>query len=334
MALTLYYHDVFTFPLPRGHRFPAAKYRLLRAALLDRGIARPEDLHLPPAATYAERADAHTPAYLDKGFHGRLSPAEVRRIGLPWSPALLERTRRSVGSTLMAAQAALAQGLAANLGGGTHHAGPDWGAGYCVFNDVGVAARLLLAQGRVRRVMVIDTDVHQGDGTAAIAASEPRLFAFSIHAQRNFPFRKVPGDLDLGLPDGTDDAAYQAALARGLRIAYARFGPPGLVFYIAGADPWQGDRLGRLGLTKAGLEARDRLVLNTVYAWGAPLVVVLGGGYAPDLRDTVDIHARTLALAAAWTSRFAAWATLQTPTARGTLGEEPHGPANAAGREG
>ncbi len=304
--MRVFYHDIFTFPLPRGHRFPAAKYRLLREMLHQRGIVRAADLHLAPAATVEQLAHGHTSAYIARVLQGTLSRAEVRRIGLPWSPQLVERARRSVGSTWQAALAALRTGLAVNLGGGTHHAGPDWGAGYCLFNDVAVTGRGLLAQGIVQRVVVIDADVHQGDGTAAIAASEPRLFTFSIHGQRNFPFRKVPGDLDVGLPDGTRDRAYLEALRQGLSIVAQRAPQPDLVFYIAGADPWEGDRLGRLALTKEGLRERDRFVLTWALAQGAAVVIVLGGGYATDLHDTADIHARTIALARTMAPDFAA----------------------------
>ena len=291
----IYYHDVFTFPLPEGHRFPEVKYRLLRETLLARGVVAPDDLRLPPAATWGQLSLAHTSTYLHRVFSGRLSPQEERRIGLPWSPQLLERTRRSVGSTIAAARAALQRGLGISLGGGTHHAAPDHGAGYCVFNDVVVAARVLQQEGRVRRVLVVDADVHQGDGTAAATRGDPMIFAFSIHAERNFPFRKVAGDLDVALPDGTGDQPYLEALTAGLRTALSRFAPD-IVFYIAGADPYAGDRLGRLALTKEGLLARDRLVLETVRRHNLPLVVTLGGGYAKRIVDTVDIHAQTVAL--------------------------------------
>ncbi len=291
----IYYHDIFTFPLPQGHRFPEVKYRLLRETLLARGVVASDDLQIPPAATWEQLALGHTAAYLDKVAHGRLSAQEERRIGLPWSPQLVERTRRSVGSTIAAARTALQRGLGVNLGGGTHHAAPDHGAGYCVFNDVVVAARVLQQEGRVRRVLVVDADVHQGDGTAAATQGDPTIFAFSIHAERNFPFRKVGGDLDIGLPDGTGDQAYLEALDAGLRTALSRF-TPDIVFYIAGADPYAGDRLGRLALTKEGLLARDRLVLETVRRHNLPLVVTLGGGYAKRIVDTVDIHAQTVAL--------------------------------------
>ncbi|HEY57143.1 MAG TPA: histone deacetylase [Anaerolineae bacterium] len=292
----IYYHDIFTFPLPPGHRFPEVKYRLLRETLLARGMVSPEVLQVPTAATEDELALGHLSAYLEKVLRGRLTPAEERRIGLPWSPQLVERTRRSVGGTIAAAYAALEGGLGINLGGGTHHAAPDHGAGYCVFNDVVVAARVLQRAGLVRRVLVVDGDVHQGDGTAAATSNDPTIFAFSIHAEHNFPFRKVPGDLDIGLPDGTGDEAYLQALDEGLRLAFARFSPD-IVFYIAGADPYEGDRLGRLSLTREGLLARDRLVMETVRRRRLPLVLTMGGGYARPILDTVEIHAQTVALA-------------------------------------
>lgn len=294
--LRVYYHDVFDFPLPEGHRFPKEKYRWLRERLLAQGVLRAQNLHLPRAATVDALTQAHTHDYVTRTLEGAWTRQEERRVGLPWSPQLVERARRSVGSTLAAARAALEEGLAINLGGGTHHAGPDWGAGFCVFNDVAVAARVLLAQGRVQRILVLDLDVHQGDGTAAIAAGDARIFTFSMHGERNYPFRKVPGDLDIGLPDGTEDQAYLEALRQGLAQVERRFQPQ-LVFYIAGADPYRDDRLGRLALTKEGLLARDRLVFTWVQQRSLPLVLVMGGGYARNIEDTVDIHVRTIALA-------------------------------------
>ncbi len=291
-----FYHDIFDFPLPPGHRFPKIKYRLLREALLTQGVLQENDLRLSPAATFDELIQAHTPAYVSRTLEGKWTSQEARRVGLPWSPHLVERARRSVGGTLAAAHIALKTGLGINLGGGTHHAGPDWGAGFCVFNDVAVAARTLLQRKRVHRVLVIDLDVHQGDGTAAIAAGDERLFAFSIHGERNFPFRKVPGDLDIGLPDDTRDETYLEVLAEGLAEITRRFHPD-LVFYIAGADPYHDDRLGRLSLTKAGLAARDRMVLEWVRQRRVPLVLVMGGGYARNIRDTVAIHVQTVNLA-------------------------------------
>ena len=291
-----FYHDIFDFPLPKGHRFPKEKYRLLRERLLALGVLRPQDLHLPHAATVEELTQAHIPDYVARTLNGTWTRQEERRVGLPWSPQLVERARRSVGSTLAAARVALEEGLAINLGGGTHHAGPDWGAGFCVFNDVAVAARVLLAQGHVQRILVLDLDVHQGDGTAAIAAGDERIFTFSMHGERNYPFRKVPGDLDIGLPDGTDDQVYLAALRQGLDEVSRRFRPQ-LVFYIAGADPYKDDRLGRLALTQEGLLARDRLVFTWVQQQSLPLVLVMGGGYARNIEDTVDIHIRTIDLA-------------------------------------
>ncbi len=292
----VFYHDIFDFPLPKDHRFPKEKYRLLQERLLALGVLRPQDLHLPHAATVEELNQAHVPDYVARTLKGIWTRQEERRVGLPWSPQLVERARRSVGSTLAAARVALEEGLAINLGGGTHHAGPDWGAGFCVFNDVAVAARVLLAQGHVQRVLVLDLDVHQGDGTAAIASGDERIFTFSMHGERNYPFRKVPGDLDIGLPDGTDDQAYLTALRQGLAEVSRRFRPQ-LVFYIAGADPYKDDQLGRLALTKEGLLARDRLVLAWVQQQSLPLVLVLGGGYARNIEDTVNIHIRTIDLA-------------------------------------
>ena len=214
----------------------------------------------------------------------------VRRIGFPWSPAMVERSRRSAGATIAAARAALDDGAAVNLAGGTHHAFADRGEGYCVFNDVAVAARLLQHEGRCRRVAVVDCDVHQGNGTAAIFRDDPTVFTFSMHGAKNYPFRKETSDLDVELRDGTDDAAYLAALGGALPAVLARQQPE-LVFYLAGADPYEGDRLGRLRVSMAGLERRDALVFDACRAAGVPVAVAMSGGYAPDVDDIVAIHA-------------------------------------------
>lgn len=291
--MRVFYHDLFTFPLPEKHRFPIAKYRLVRERLLAEGILAPEELRLPPAASDAQLETAHTPAYVRKVRLGALTPAEIRRIGFPWSPQLVERSRRSVGSSIAAGRAALTDGLAVNLAGGTHHAHPDFGSGYCVFNDVAVAIRVLQREGRIRRAAVVDCDVHQGDGTAAIFAGDPSVFTFSVHGANNFPFRKSRSSLDIPLPDGAGDALYLRAVEEGLRAALDGR-PPDLVFYLAGADPFEGDSLGRLAVSKAGLAGRDRLVLRACREAGVPVAVVMGGGYARRMSDIVDIHVQTV----------------------------------------
>ncbi|WP_298404448.1 histone deacetylase [uncultured Chloroflexus sp.] len=294
--MRVFYSDTFVLPLPPGHRFPMEKYALLRERVLAEGIVSPERLHVPEPARVVELAHAHLPAYIDRVLNGQLSSAELRRIGFPWSPQMVERSRRSVGATIAACRVALREGVGVNLAGGTHHAFADAGAGYCVFNDAAVAARVMQAEGRARRIAIIDCDVHQGDGTAAILAGDPTIFTFSIHGAHNFPFRKQQSDLDIALPDATGDSAYLDALEWGLRQTFATI-TPDLVIYLAGADPYYDDRLGRLSLTKAGLAERDRLVFAYCRSVGVPVAVTMAGGYARQVSDTVDIHAQTVALA-------------------------------------
>jgi acetoin utilization deacetylase AcuC-like enzyme len=281
-------HDVHAYPLPPGHRFPLAKYRLVReAAARLRGVA------VRPArrATWRELRAAHATPYLARVRAGSLARREVLALGLPWSPELVERARRATAATVQAAEAALEAGVAANLGGGTHHAFADAGRGFCVFNDVVVARRLLAA--RAPRVLVVDLDVHQGDGTHALLMDDTEAFTFSVNGFRNYPFRRVPGDLELDLPDGTGDDAYLDGLGRLLPQALAR-SRPSLCFVLAGADPYEGDRLGRLALTKRGLAERDRLVRDALLAAGVPVCVTLAGGYAERIEDTVEINVETI----------------------------------------
>ncbi|HEX2045334.1 MAG TPA: histone deacetylase [Gaiellaceae bacterium] len=283
-------HDVHTYPLPAGHRFPLGKYRLVR----ERADASPAiEVADAPAATADELALAHEPAYLARMAVGALSRREELALGLPWSPELVERARRSVGATLRAARSALRDGAGANLGGGTHHAFAASGRGFCVFNDVAVAARALRREGGVRRVLVVDLDVHQGDGTHAAFLHEPEVFTFSVNGFANYPFRRVPGDLELDLPDGTGDGRYLDGLGRLLPQALAR-ARPDICFYLAGADPYVRDRLGRLALTMDGLLERDRLVRDALARAGVPVCVTLAGGYGDPIADTVDINVGTL----------------------------------------
>jgi acetoin utilization deacetylase AcuC-like enzyme len=284
-----FYCDHFELPLPPGHRFPVTKYRLLRERVSAEETAR---LLVPAAATDRDLVRAHAPEYVASVARGELTQVEVRRIGFPWSPELVERSRRSVGGTLAAARAALDEGLAINLSGGTHHAFPDRGEGFCVFNDVAVAARAVQADGSAPRVAILDLDVHQGNGTAAIFRSDTSVFTMSVHGANNFPFHKEPGDCDLELPDGTGDDAYLDAVEQGLTAALRRGAD--LAFYLAGADPFDGDRLGRLAVSKAGLAERDRLVFGACSRAGTPVATVMAGGYASDVTDTVDIHAHTV----------------------------------------
>jgi acetoin utilization deacetylase AcuC-like enzyme len=283
--------DRYPLPLPAGHRFPIAKYARLRRRLESHAAAGASiEFVEPHAATDDELLRVHERAYVGRVLSGTLFRDEVRRIGFPWSPELVERSLRSTGAAVDAAAAALEDGVAASLAGGTHHAGTGWGEGFCVFNDTAVAAREMQARGIVDRVLILDCDVHQGNGTAEIFAADPTVFTMSIHGARNFPLRKFPSSLDLPLEDGAGDEDYLAALARGLDESVSR-ARPDLVLYIAGADPYAGDRLGRLNVSKEGLLARDRMVI-TAARTVAPLAIVCGGGYC------VDIHAATMLLAA------------------------------------
>lgn len=295
--MKLFYADHFVLPLPDGHRFPMEKYARLRERLRDSGRFAPDDFQVPAAASDTEILRAHDPAYLQRVVEGRLDPQEQRRIGFPWSKAMVERSRRSAGATLAACRSALVDGCAANLAGGTHHAHRNFGSGFCVFNDAAIAALNMRAEGLASRVAIIDCDVHQGDGTAAILAKQPGMFTFSIHGAKNFPFRKVASHLDIELADGTDDGAYLDALRRGLARTFSSI-TPDLVIYLAGADPYRDDRLGRLGLSKAGLAERDAQVLESCASRGIPVAIAMAGGYARNIEDTVAIHLETVLTAA------------------------------------
>ena len=291
-------HDRWRFPLPAGHRFPIDKYRLLRERVVADGIALPEEVHEPSPVDWARLEAVHDRSWVRRVRGGELTLGEQRAIGLPWSEALVERARRATGGTIAAAHHALRHGVGLNLGGGTHHAGRAWAHGFCLFNDVAVAFEALRADGLVERALIVDCDVHQGDGTADLLGPDPDAFTLSLHGARNYPFVRVPSDLDVDLVSGTGDERYLEALDDALHFALPR-ATPEIAFYLAGADAWEGDRLGRLGLTKAGLRARDELVLDRLLAAGAPVCVVLAGGYAADVHDTVDINAETAAAVAA-----------------------------------
>ena len=307
--LQAFYADNFVLPLPDGHRFPMAKYRLLRDRVVQelRGVQMAQ----APAASDGELALVHTPDYIAAVTHGTLAAAAQREIGFPWSPAMAERARRSVGATVAAARVALGpggaargEGVAANMAGGTHHAYAHKGSGFCVFNDVAVAARLMQVEwARERRypreplrVAIIDLDVHQGNGSASIFARDDSVFTLSVHGEKNFPFRKEAGDLDVELPDGCTDPAYLHALEHALDELARRF-EPGLVFYLAGADPFEGDRLGRLALSFDGLEARDRRVFDWAWQRRVPLAFVMAGGYGVNIDDTVQVQINTYRVA-------------------------------------
>lgn len=290
-SLRLFYPDTPDIPLPPAHRFPAAKYRLLRRHIVAEGIVAEGELEPSPRATTDDLLKAHDADYVDSILAGTAAPAVMRRIGLPWSPTLAERSQVTVGGTLAAARTALVAGVSGQLAGGTHHAHRDFGSGFCVFNDIAVAARVLLGEGKVRRIAVLDLDVHQGDGNAALLAGRPGLFVVSVHGDKNFPFRKVPSDLDLALADGTGDADYLDHLV-GVLERVAAFGPE-LLFYLSGADPLASDTLGRLSLTHTGLLERDRLVLGCAARRGIPVAIAIGGGYADPIDDTVVAYANT-----------------------------------------
>jgi len=295
--LIAFYADHFVLPLPEGHRFPMAKYARLRERILADGILVPDELRVPEPATDEQLERVHTVDYVRQVTRGELSPAAQRRIGFPWSPAMVERSRRSVGASIEATRQAAVDGVSVNLAGGTHHAFADRGEGFCVFNDAAVAARAAQHEGIAARVMIIDCDVHQGNGTAHVFRDDPTVFTFSIHGAHNWPFDKPSSDLDVPLEDGSDDDEYLGALEKGLARAHAAFDAD-LAIYLAGADPYEGDRYGRLRVSKTGLEARDRMVLEGCRARGTPVSIAMAGGYARDIDDIVAIHATTIRVAA------------------------------------
>jgi acetoin utilization deacetylase AcuC-like enzyme len=302
----VFYATQFVLPLPPGHRFPMAKYQLLR----DRLAAELPSIELMQAsqATDGELALVHSPAYISAISDGSVDPKIMREIGFPWSEAMAERARRSVGATIAACRLASREGISANIAGGTHHSYADRGGGFCVFNDAAVASRLMQAeharsQGRPLKVAIIDLDVHQGNGTANIFRDDPSVFTLSLHGQKNFPFRKEASDLDADLPDGCGDEEYLLALQAALDALERRF-KPNLVIYLAGADPHEGDRLGRLKLTWDGLEARDRRVFEWAWQRRIPLAFAMAGGYGTRIEDTVQAQVNTFRVA---TQYFARW---------------------------
>ena len=311
-----FYADNFVLPLPAGHRFPMAKYRLLRDRVVHELPA--VQMAQAPAATDGELALAHTPAYIEAISHGTLAPLAQREIGFPWSPGMAERARRSAGATVAAARVALGlgagrrpEGIAANMAGGTHHAYAHKGGGFCVFNDAAVAARLMQAewarQYRHERhplqVAVIDLDVHQGNGTASIFRDDASVFTLSLHGEKNFPFRKEASDLDVALPDACSDEPYLQALEHALEALDHCF-KPGLILFLAGADPFEGDRLGRLALSFDGLEARDRRVFDWAWQRRIPLAFSMAGGYAVKIEETVQVQFNTYRVALEYWARW------------------------------
>lgn len=295
-AMRFFYSDTFNIPLPDGHRFPGAKYRMLRETLLQDRVLKPEMLRESPLAERHRLLHAHHADFVTAVETGGLDDRAQRRIGLPWSAFLVRRTKATMGGAIKAVEAALEYGISGQLAGGTHHAHRDFGAGFCVFNDFAVAALTALAEGWAARIAIIDLDVHQGDGNAAILRDHPDVFVFSMHGGKNFPFDKVAGDLDVDLADGTEDTDYLRTLADHLPAVFA-FNPD-LVLYQAGVDPLKGDRLGRMALSHAGLMARDRLVLSECASRALPVSMAIGGGYADPIARSVAAYANTYRVAA------------------------------------
>ena len=299
--MKVFYADHYVLPLPTGHRFPMEKYRKLRdlVSQLD-GI----QLEIAPSATDTQILYAHDPSYLIKVLQGTLSPQEQQEIGFPWSTQMVERSRRSAGATLAAAKVALQEGVAANLAGGTHHAYRNKGSGFCVFNDSAIAARAIQKEVRSKlKVAIIDLDVHQGDGTASILENDSSIFTLSIHGENNFPFTKEVSDLDIGLPDGADDESYLAALHQGLELLDQRF-KPDCIIYLAGADPHEGDRLGKLSVSKAGMRQRDECIFQLGLDRQIPIALSMAGGYGKEIESTVDIHFQTIQTALQYQQRY------------------------------
>ena len=287
-----YYADI-----GEGHVFPIRKFELVRDRLVAEGTLAPEEIYEPREAAVGDVLLVHTEDYVTRLRAGALTAREVRRLGLPWSKALVRRSFLATAGTVAAARFALEEGVGTNLAGGTHHAFPGHGEGFCVLNDVAVAVRVLQRDGAARRFAVVDLDVHQGNGTAHIFAEDPSVFTFSMHGAKNYPLFKLPSTLDVELADGTGDAEYLETLAQNLPRVFAH--EPELVFYLGGADPYAGDKLGRLSLSVSGLRARDELVLSECRARGVPVATVMSGGYAADISDTVEIHCNTVRVAKA-----------------------------------
>jgi acetoin utilization deacetylase AcuC-like enzyme len=295
--MKIYYSDIFPIPLPANHRFPLAKYQRLREKVSRAEIIPARDFCIPRRVTREEILRVHDAGYVDLLLAGEMTEKEMRRIGFPWSPALIERTLRSAGATLQASFAALNDKMAVCLSGGTHHAFNNHGEGYCLINDCAIAAEAVIDAGKVERVLIIDCDVHQGNGTAAIFSKTPDVYTFSIHGQNNYPYRKEASDLDIAIEDDSEDGEYLTELARGLRKA-VKAADAGLAIYLAGADPYRDDRFGRLALSKKGLLDRDHMIYSQCLSAGMPVVTTMAGGYAHRIDDTVDIHFQTVKTAA------------------------------------
>ena len=291
--MKIFHTDQFSIPLPKNHTFPLQKYPILKKRLLESNPVTAKNLYVPQAATRDEITRVHDLEYIRRLRNGELTLKEIRPIGLPWSNEIIERAMRSAGATIEACRCALVEGVAVNLGGGTHHAFRDRGQGYCLLNDAAIACRALQSENLVRKILIIDCDAHQGNGTAAIFKDDASVFTFSIHGKNNFPYKKERSDLDIALDDGTGDAKYLEELKQGVTYSLEQIDAQ-LVIYLAGADPFKDDRFGRLALTKQGLAERDRMVFRHCYAAGLPIAVTMAGGYARRIEDTVDIHFQTV----------------------------------------
>ncbi|MEM1398203.1 MAG: histone deacetylase [Pseudomonadota bacterium] len=293
--MDVYYSDRFDLALPEKHRFPGQKYGMLRRKLIDDGIVDPSDLHTSPSIDRNDLLLAHSEAYVTDLETGTIDPSAMRRIGFPWSPSLAPRAKATCGGALAAARSALSGGISGQLAGGTHHAHRDFGSGYCMFNDFAVVSLTLLHNNEVSRIGIIDLDVHQGDGNASLLADNEHVFVLSVHGEKNFPFRKHPSDLDVGLPDETGDNAYLEAVESALEKVIDF--KPDLILYQAGVDPLKEDRLGRLALTFNGLKTRDEMVLSLTKSVGIPVSMAIGGGYADPIEASVDAYAQTYRVA-------------------------------------
>lgn len=291
--MKIYYADHFSVPLPPGHPFPIEKYALLRKKIARRKTVSAENLLVPPAATVEQLTRAHTTAYVNRVINGELTRKEQRRIGFPWSKGMVERSRRTVGATIQACRSARRDGIAVNLAGGTHHAFSDRGEGFCVLNDCAVAARAMQAEGLAGRILILDCDAHQGNGTADIFQDDASVFTFSIHSRKGFPYQKVHSDMDIALDDGTTDREYLEKLDSGLGKVLTRLDAD-LAIYLAGSDPYHDDRFGRLGLTRTGLAERNRMIFRFCRQAGLPVAVTMAGGYARCVADTVEIQFETI----------------------------------------
>lgn len=289
MPLPIVYHRDYVTPLPDGHRFPMAKFQLLHDLLLAEGVTRPQWVHQPKIPSQKLLELVHHGDYVRSYCQGTLNQKAQRRIGLPWSQGLVNRTCRAVGGTLLTARLALEHGIACNTAGGTHHAFPGYGAGFCIFNDLAIAAKVLQQEELVKKILIVDLDVHQGDGTAVIFQGDPSVFTFSMHCEANFPAIKQTSDVDVPLPVGLDDDGYLQILAEYLPDILSHFRPD-LILYDAGVDPHVSDRLGKLALTNTGIYRREMQVLSTCLAAGYPVACVIGGGYAEDLQQLVYRH--------------------------------------------